>query len=58
VYVQLCKHTEDLENFYRDYLGRKEVIEGLKFPNHPFKPKKIPSRGELREFYQFERASS
>ena len=47
-----------LRIFYRDYLGRKEVIEGLKFPNHLFKPKKSPSKGELQEFYQFERVSS
>jgi integrase len=42
-----------LRIFYRDYLGKKEVIEGFKFPNHPFKPKKIPSKRELQEFYQF-----
>ena len=44
---------KSLRVFYRDYLGRKEVIEGFKFPNHPFKPKKIPSKIELQEFYRF-----
>ena len=44
---------KSLRVFYRDYLGRKEVIEGFKFPNHPFKLKKIPSKIELQEFYRF-----
>jgi integrase len=42
-----------LRVFYRDYLGKPEVIEGFKFPNRPFKPKKIPSKKELQEFYKF-----
>jgi integrase len=42
-----------LKIFYRDYLGREEVIAGFKFPSHPFKPKKIPSKKDLQEFYQF-----
>ena len=42
-----------LRIFYRDHLGRKEVIEGFRSLNYPFKPKKIPSKRELQEFYQF-----
>ena len=42
-----------LRVFYRDYLGKPEIIEGFKFPNRPFKPKKIPSKNELQEFYKF-----
>jgi integrase len=42
-----------LRVFYRDYLGKPEVIEGFKFPNRPFKPKRIPSKNELQEFYKF-----
>jgi len=47
-----------LRIFYRDYLGRKEVIEGFKFPNHPFKPKKLPSKRASRILSIPERASS
>jgi integrase len=42
-----------LRVFYRDYLGKPEVIEGFKFPNRPFKPKRIPSKSDLQQFYQF-----
>lgn len=34
-------------------MEKPEIIEGFKFPIFPFKPKKIPSKNELREFYQF-----
>lgn len=33
-----------LRIFYRDYLGRREVIEGFKFPNRPFKTTIVPSK--------------
>ena len=42
-----------LRVFYRDYLGRPEVVEGFKFPPKTFKPVTIPSKGELRMFYDW-----
>jgi integrase/recombinase XerD len=42
-----------LRIFYRDYLGKGEVIEGFKFPSRPFNPTIIPSKRELQEFYQW-----
>ena len=40
-----------LRIFYRDYLGRREVVEGFEFPNRPINMVKTPSKKELREFY-------
>jgi hypothetical protein len=40
-----------LRIFYREFLGRPEVIEGFKFPSQPFNPIIIPSKKELQEFY-------
>jgi integrase/recombinase XerD len=42
-----------LRVFYRDYLGRPEVIEGFKFPTRPFNAIAIPSKKELQEFYRW-----
>jgi len=41
-----------LKRFFRDFLERPEVVEGLRFPKYPFEPKKVPSKGELQEFYK------
>jgi integrase/recombinase XerD len=41
-----------LRVFYRDYLERREVIEGFKFPNRPFNRIAVPSKRELQEFYR------
>jgi len=37
--------------FYRDYLKEPEIIQDYKFPNKPFKPKVLPTKGELKIFY-------
>jgi integrase/recombinase XerD len=42
-----------LRVFYRDYLGRGEVVEGFKFPTRPFNAVTIPSKKELQEFYRW-----
>jgi integrase len=36
---------------YRDYLKQPEIIQDYKFPNKPFKPKILPTKGELNIFY-------
>lgn len=40
-----------LRVFYRDYLGRKEVVEGFRFPPKPFNPKFVPSKDDIRRSY-------
>ena len=42
-----------LRVFYRDYLQKKEVVEGFKFPPKPFKPPVVPSKEEVRRFYEW-----
>jgi site-specific recombinase XerD len=42
-----------LRIFYRDYLGKGEVIEGFKLPNRPFRRVCVPSKEELQKFYQW-----
>jgi len=37
--------------FYRDYMKEPEVIEDYKFPPKPFIPKILPSKEELKIFY-------
>ena len=41
-----------LKRFFRDFLGRPYVVEGLRFPKYPFEPKKVPSKEELQKFYK------
>ena len=40
-----------LRVFYRDYLGRADVIEGFRFPTRPFNVISIPSKEEVQRFY-------
>ena len=40
-----------LRIFYRDYLGRPEVVEGFRFPSSPLSAPSVPSKGELQRFY-------
>ena len=42
-----------LKIFYRDYLQRGELVEGFKFPPKPFKPPTVPSKEEIRKFYEW-----
>jgi integrase len=37
--------------FFRDYLGRAEVVQTFRFPRKEFKPKMVPSRADLQRFY-------
>jgi integrase len=41
-----------LKRFFRDFLGRPEIVDGLRFPKYPFEPKKVSSKEELQEFYK------
>jgi len=42
-----------LRVFYRDYLQRGEVVESFKFPPKPFNPPVVPSKEEVRRFYEW-----
>ena len=37
--------------FFRDFLRRGDLVESFKFPATPFKPRTVPSREELKAFY-------
>jgi integrase len=37
--------------FYRDYLKQPEIIQDYKFPQKPFMPKILPTKEELKKFY-------
>jgi len=37
--------------FFRDFLGRGDLVEGFRFPATPFKPRVVPGREDLRAFY-------
>lgn len=37
--------------FYRDYMKEPEVIADYKFPQKPFMPKILPSKEELKIFF-------
>jgi integrase len=41
-----------LKRFFRDFLGRENLVQGFKFPRFPFQPQKIPNKEELKTFYQ------
>ena len=41
-----------LRIFFRDYMRRGDLVEGFKFPATPFKPRTVPTRKELAEFYE------
>jgi integrase len=43
---------KSLKVFCRDFLRRPELVESFKFPQAPFKPKTIPTKKELQQFYQ------
>ncbi|HID91146.1 TPA: hypothetical protein EYP44_04220, partial [Candidatus Bathyarchaeota archaeon] len=40
-----------LRVFFRDFMGMEEVVKTFKFPRRPLKVKIIPSKEELRRFY-------
>ncbi|HUV83701.1 MAG TPA: site-specific integrase, partial [archaeon] len=40
-----------LKIFFRDYIGREDLIKDFKFPQQQFKPKTLPSNKDLKTFY-------
>jgi integrase/recombinase XerD len=40
-----------LKLFFRDYKRRPDIIETFKFPPKTFKPKRIPTKEDLKRFY-------
>jgi integrase len=42
-----------LKIFYRDYLGKGEVVEGFKFPAKSFNPPVAPSKEDIKRFYEW-----
>jgi integrase len=43
---------KSLKVFCRDFLKQPDYVESFKFPNVPFKPKNIPSKQAIQQFYQ------
>jgi len=41
-----------LKVFFRDFLGRGDLVQSFKFPQRPFLPKRIQSKDELKRFYE------
>jgi len=41
-----------LKVFFRDFMGSPSIVESFKFPNQPFKPKHIISKGQIKQFYE------
>jgi len=41
-----------LKRYYRDFLDMKELVTSFKFPQLAFKPIRVPSKDQLRTFYQ------
>jgi integrase len=40
-----------LKVFFRDFLNRSELVDSFKFPRPTFKPKIVPTKNELKIFY-------
>jgi integrase len=45
-------HLSALKRFYRDFLGMDYLVNTFKYPSISFKPKKVPPKAELQEFYK------
>ena len=41
-----------LRRFFRDFLGMSELVKSFKFPNRSPKIKRVPSKDELKRFYE------
>ncbi len=37
--------------YFRDYLKQPDMVSGYKLPSRPYRPKILPSKAELRKFY-------
>jgi len=42
---------KSLKVFFRDCLGRGEVVQTFRFPRKEFRPRQVPSRADLQRFY-------
>jgi len=40
-----------LKVYFRDFLGRGDLVETFKFPTYPIEVKQVPTREQLRQFY-------
>jgi len=45
-------YLKTLKRFFRDYLKKADIIESFKFKQPEFKEKRIPSKAELKQFYE------
>jgi len=45
-------YLKSLKRFFRDYLRRPEIIESFKFKQPEIKQKRVPSKKELKRFYE------
>jgi integrase len=41
-----------LRRYFRDYYHRDDLIQDFKQPYRPFKPRSIPTKDEIRDFYE------
>ncbi|MEA2089400.1 MAG: tyrosine-type recombinase/integrase [Thermoproteota archaeon] len=41
-----------LKRFYRDFLQAPHMVKSFRFPNVPFKPKRIVSKKKVKKFYE------
>ncbi len=46
-----ANYLKTLKILYRDYLKQPEPIEGYQFPRKQYKPKILPSKKELKDFF-------
>ncbi len=44
--------VKSLRVFFRDYVGRGDIIATFKLPRREFQPKHVPSRADLQRFYR------
>ena len=47
-----ANNLKSLKVFCRDFLRKPELVESFRFPQAPFKPKTIPSKKDLQQFYK------
>jgi integrase len=46
-----ANHLKSIKVFYRDFMKQPALVQSFKFPRFPFKPRIVPSKDTLREFY-------
>ena len=45
-------YLKTLKRFFRDYQGNSKLVESFKFKQSEFKQKRVPSKAELKRFYE------